>query len=80
MTRQPNAGPDYAFQESSALDQNRTFDLLEKRGLARTAKIMIFRLKSNTWAQVWVVTQPGMNAVETDAIDQVLNRITLTTR
>ena len=51
----------------------------EKLGLARTAKIMIFHLESNKWAQIWVVTQPGMNAVETDAIDQVLNRITLTT-
>jgi hypothetical protein len=49
-----------------------------EHGLARRAKIMIFRLEPNTWAQVWTVTQPGMNAVESDALDRVLNRITLT--
>jgi hypothetical protein len=50
-----------------------------KRGFARTAKIVIIRLGPNTWAQVWTVTQPGMNAVESDALDRVLNDITLTT-
>jgi hypothetical protein len=50
-----------------------------KRGLARKAKIAIFRLEPNTWAQVWVVTQAGMNPTETDALDHVLNSITLTT-
>jgi hypothetical protein len=50
-----------------------------KRGLARKAKIVIFRLEPNTWAQIWVVTQAGMNPAETDALDQVLNRITLAT-
>jgi hypothetical protein len=49
----------------------------EKRGLARKAKIVIIKLAPNTWAQVWTVTQPGMNSVESDAFDQVLNAITL---
>jgi hypothetical protein len=49
-----------------------------EHGFARKAKIMIFRLEPNTWAQVWTVTQPGMNAVESDALDKVLNGITLT--
>lgn len=49
-----------------------------KHGFARKAKIVIVRLEPNTWAQVWTVTQPGMNAVESDALDQVLNGITLT--
>ena len=48
-----------------------------KRGLARTAKIIIIRMAPDTWAQVLVVTQPGMNAVEIVALDQVLNSITL---
>jgi hypothetical protein len=51
----------------------------EKRGLARKAKIVIFPLEPNTWAQAWTVTQPGMNPVEYKAIDRVLNNITLTT-
>jgi hypothetical protein len=49
-----------------------------EHGFARKAKIMIFPLEPNTWAQVWTVTQPGMNAVESDAFDKVLNGITLT--
>jgi hypothetical protein len=49
-----------------------------KHGLARRAKIVIVRLEPNTWAQVWTVTQPGMNAIESDALDHVLNDITLT--
>ena len=51
----------------------------EKRGLSRKAKIVIFPLEPNTWAQAWTVTQPGMNSVEYEEIDQVLNNITLTT-
>jgi hypothetical protein len=51
-----------------------------EHGFARRAKIMIFRLEPNTWAQVWIVTQPGLNAVESDALDQVLNGITLTSK
>jgi hypothetical protein len=49
-----------------------------KRGLARKAKFVIVRLEPNTWAQVWTLTQPGMNSIESDALDQVLNDITLT--
>ena len=51
----------------------------EKRGLARKAKIVIFPLEPSTWAQAWIVTQPGMNSVEYKAFDRVLNNITLTT-
>ena len=51
----------------------------EQRGLSRKAKIVIFPLEPNTWAQAWTVTQPGMNPVEYKAVDQVLNNITLTT-
>src|ERR1019366_6539396 len=50
----------------------------EQRGLARRAKIVIFPLEPNTWAQAWTVTQPGMNPVEYKAVDRVLNAITLT--
>jgi uncharacterized protein YhbP (UPF0306 family) len=50
----------------------------EQRGLARKAKIVIFPLEPNTWAQAWTVTQPGMNPVEYKAVDRVLNAITLT--
>jgi hypothetical protein len=49
-----------------------------KHHLARKAKIVIFRLSPNTWAQVWTVTQPGINAVEGNALNSVLNGITLT--
>src|ERR1017187_5970956 len=45
----------------------------EKRGLARKAKIVIFPLEPSTWAQAWIVTQPGMNSVEYKAFDRVLN-------
>ena len=48
----------------------------EQRGLARRAKIVIFPLEPNTWAQAWTVTQPGMNPVEYKAVDRVLNAIT----
>jgi hypothetical protein len=50
----------------------------EKRGLSRKARIVIFPLEPNTWAQAWTVTQPGMNSVEYKAVDRVLNSITLT--
>jgi hypothetical protein len=50
----------------------------EKRGLSRRARIVIFPLAPGTWAQAWSVTQPGMNYVEYEAIDKVLNSITLT--
>jgi hypothetical protein len=49
-----------------------------KRGLARRARIVLFKLDANTWAQVWTVTQPGMNSNETAAVAGVLNSITLT--
>ena len=49
----------------------------EKRGYARDAKIVIVPLAPATWAQAWIVTQPGMNYVETDALDKVLGSITL---
>ncbi len=48
-----------------------------KRGLARKAKIVLVRLQPNVWAQVWIVTQPGINAVEFAALDRVLNGLTL---
>lgn len=48
-----------------------------KRGLARKVKIAIFRLEPNSWAQVLVVTQPGINATELDALNQVLNGLAL---
>jgi hypothetical protein len=49
----------------------------EKRGLSRRGKIVILPLEPNTWAQVWTVTQPGMNPVEYKTFDQVLNSLTL---
>ena len=48
-----------------------------KRGLARRARIVLFKLDANTWAQVWTVTQTGMNANETAAVAKVLNSISL---
>ena len=50
----------------------------ERRGLYRKARIVVFPLEANTWAQAWTVTQPGMNQVEYEAVDRVLNSITLT--
>jgi len=47
------------------------------RGLARKAKIVIFPLSPNTWAQIWVITQPGIGAVEIAALEQVLDGIAL---
>jgi hypothetical protein len=48
-----------------------------KHGLARKAKVVIIRLAADTWAQVVTVTQPGINAVENEALDRVLNGLTL---
>ena len=52
-------------------------DIAEKRSLTRRAKIVIIPLAPNTWAQVWTITQPGMNAVEYKALDHVLESLTL---
>ena len=51
-----------------------------KHGLARRARIVLFRLAPDTWAQVWSVTQPGMNSNETAALAKVLDSISLTTQ
>jgi hypothetical protein len=51
-----------------------------KHGLARRARIVLFKLAPDTWAQVWTVTQPGMNVRETAALAKVLNSISLTTQ
>lgn len=48
-----------------------------KRGLARRARIVIIPLAPATWAQVLTVTQPGLNPAETEALDRVLNGLTL---
>ena len=52
-------------------------NIAEKRGHSRRAKIVIIPLGPNTWAQVWTVTQPGMNSVEYRALDDVLESLTL---
>ncbi len=54
--------------------------LPSKHGLARRARIVLFKLAPDTWAQVWTVTQPGMNARETAALGNVLNSITLSSQ
>lgn len=51
----------------------------ERRGYSRQAKIVIVQLAPDTWAQAWVVIQAGMNYVEADALDKVLNGIRLAT-
>jgi hypothetical protein len=51
-----------------------------RHGLARRARIVLFKLSPDTWAQVWTVTQPGMNAIETRALGKVLDGITLVSR
>jgi hypothetical protein len=48
-----------------------------KRGLERKARVVLVRLQPNVWAQVWIVTQPGINSVENAALDHVLNGLTL---
>ena len=47
------------------------------RSLARRARIVLFKLAPDTWAQIWSVTQPGMNNNETAALAKMLNSITL---
>ena len=49
----------------------------EKNGYFRQARIVIVPLAPATWAQAWIVTQPGMNYVESDALDKVLQSVTL---
>ena len=49
----------------------------EKKGHVRKAKIVIVPLGDDTWAQAWIVTQPGMNYVEYNALDAVLSSLTL---
>ena len=49
----------------------------EKHGFKRKAKIVIIPLAPKTWAQAWIVTQPGMNHVEYDKLNAVLESITL---
>jgi hypothetical protein len=51
--------------------------LPEKRGRSRRARIVIVPLAANVWAQAWTVTQPGMSAVETAALNRVLDSLTL---
>lgn len=51
-----------------------------KHGLARRVRIVLFKLAPDTWAQVWTVTQPGMNARETAALSNVLNSIALSSQ
>ena len=52
-------------------------ELAEKRGLARKAKIVLVRLAPDVWAQQWIVTQAGMNAVERAGLERALAGITL---
>ncbi len=52
-------------------------ELADKRGYARKAKIVLVRLAPDVWAQQWIVTQPGMNAVERAALERALAGITL---
>jgi hypothetical protein len=49
----------------------------EKKGQFRKTKIVIIPLAPDTWAQAWIVTQPGMNYVEYNALDAVLTSLTL---
>jgi hypothetical protein len=49
----------------------------EKKGRFRRAKIIVIPLADNTWAQAWIVTQPGMGYVEYSKFDAVLSSLTL---
>jgi hypothetical protein len=71
--------PARVTDKAGAVHRGTTFygKIPEKRGLSRKGKIVILPLEPNTWAQVWTVTQPGMNSVEYQALDQVLNSLTL---
>ncbi len=51
-----------------------------KHGLTRRARIVVFNLAPATWAQMWTVTQAGMNAIETAALAKVLDGLSLTSR
>ncbi|MGZ5842429.1 MAG: hypothetical protein ACXWJ8_10915 [Xanthobacteraceae bacterium] len=51
--------------------------VLEKKGHFRKAKIVIIPLGDNTWAQTWIVTQPGMGYVEYNKFDTMLSSLTL---
>jgi len=44
---------------------------------ARKATIVLVRLAPDTFAQEWVVTQPGMGYVERDALDKALANIAI---
>jgi hypothetical protein len=44
----------------------------------RKAKIVLVKLAPDTWAQQWIVTQPGMNYIELNALNKALDGITLT--
>jgi hypothetical protein len=52
-------------------------ELREKKGYARKAKIVLVRLAPDVWAQQWIVTQAGMNAVERAALERALAGISL---
>ncbi len=49
----------------------------EKSGRSRHARIVIVPLAPDTWAQAWIVTQAGMNAVEAAKLDKVLDSVVL---
>lgn len=49
----------------------------EKKGRFRKAKIIVVPLGDNTWAQAWIVSQPGMGYVEYSKFDAVLESLTL---
>lgn len=51
--------------------------MAEKKGRFRKAKILVVPLADNTWAQAWIVSQPGMNYVEYNKFDAVLESLTL---
>jgi hypothetical protein len=53
--------------------------IAKKQRFARTAKIVIVRLAPNTWAEEWIVTQPGIGPAERDALNQAISQLTLTT-
>ena len=53
-------------------------ELQDKPGYARKAKIVLVRLAPDVWAQEWIVTQPGMNAVERAGLERALDGIALT--
>jgi len=52
-------------------------ELADKPGFARKAKIVLVRLAPDVWAQQWIVTQAGMNAVERASLERALAGISL---